>query len=67
MKNTFDLEILPDGQVKIDSEAFTDSAHSDADELLELLEEFMGGPRETIKKDAPKRRLHSHKHVRAGH
>jgi len=51
MANTFEVEILEDGMLKIDSEAFSESMHKNADDLLEAIIEAMGGSVTTTKKE----------------
>jgi len=41
--NTFEIEILEDGTVKIESEEFSESKHVKADEFLSALTEAIGG------------------------
>jgi len=41
-----DIEILDDGVVKVKTQGISDENHMSADELLDLLEEELGGQRQ---------------------
>ena len=43
MRNQMIVEILEDGKISVKTGEFSDDVHVDADELLALIEEGMGG------------------------
>ena len=43
MRNTFEIEILEDGKISLQSDVWSDTKHIDADELLSELEDLLGG------------------------
>lgn len=43
MKAKFEIEILEDGSVKIITESFPDGIHAEADDIVSMLEEEIGG------------------------
>ena len=49
MATSMSFEILPDGQVKIKTSEIGDAHHVSADELLDLLEQELGGERKVEK------------------
>lgn len=57
--NEFDITILPDGRVKVETDDFGPAAHIQADKLLEFLKEKFGGE---VIIEAKKKVTHSHAH-----
>lgn len=51
--NTFEITILEDGTLKIESEEFSEALHLQADQFLEEIESFLGTKRETSRKEHP--------------
>jgi hypothetical protein len=50
MNNTFSVEILPDGKLKITAPGgFSPETHQDADEFVAMMKDLMGGECETKK------------------
>lgn len=50
MNNTFQVEVLADGRIKITSPGgFSPEIHASADEFLAMIQELAGGPVETKK------------------
>jgi hypothetical protein len=50
MTDKIEVEILEDGQVKEKTEDFSDFNHMSADELLDMLDDYIGGE-VTVKKN----------------
>lgn len=63
-KAEFDIEILPDGKMKIQTGDLSGEHHVSADNFLELLQKLLGGP--TVKKSL-KGHGHVHSHGEAHH
>ena len=59
-----DIEVLPDGTLKVTTEGVSTANHRSADDLLKLLDQLMGG--ETTKSRNPVARTHRH-HGREAH
>ena len=55
--DTFDVEILPDGRVKITTDLISPAYHKSADDLIQFFQGLLGG--ETI----VEKRKHGHVHV----
>ena len=53
MPDTMKIEILEDGQLKIQTEGISEANHMSADEFLEGLEEVMGTKRISTKLEHP--------------
>jgi hypothetical protein len=49
MADTIDIEIMDDGVIKIKTTALSEANHISADDLLNEIEELMGGTRVTEK------------------
>lgn len=55
-----EIELLPDGRVRIETDSFSLAHHLDAEELLESLTKLLGGKSETTSRhEAP---THYHRH-----
>lgn len=61
MVNEFNIEILPDGRIKIDTDDFDPTVHTDAERIMKELEDKLGGVVEKKKKRKSKG-FHKHKH-----
>jgi DNA repair ATPase RecN len=64
------IEIMPDGEIKVKTTDVSKVNHMSADQLLDEIESLAGGQRRTEEnKEAAKRKVHHHKHhhVKAGH
>jgi len=51
MADTIQLEILEDGKLSIQTSAISDKNHINADQLLDYIEELLGGERQTEKRE----------------
>ena len=51
--NQFEIIILEDGTLKIESEEFSESLHLQADQFIEEIELLLGTKRQTSKKEHP--------------
>jgi len=60
MADKFHIEILPDGQIKIETEGISGANHCSADELMAEIVKMAGGEHTTEKT------RHGHSHVVAG-
>ena len=65
MADLIDIQILEDGKLSIKTEGISDRNHADADDLLNLLEEAMGGERTTtkLKHKHIHHKVHTHVHA----
>ena len=59
MSDTIEFEILEDGTISVKTSAVSEKNHASADEILDLLEDYMGTKRKT--------RHLEHKHKRHVH
>jgi len=68
MKNQFNIEILEDGTISVDSDSFDPQVHKSADDFVRYLGEMMGG-QVTVKekRSHAKHHHHSHDHVHGHH
>jgi len=60
MKNRFNIEILEDGTISVDSESFDPTVHKSADDFVRYLGEMMGG--EVVVKEKRSHAKHHHHH-----
>lgn len=60
--NEFDITILPDGRVKVETDDFGPAAHIQADKLLEFIKSKFGGE---VVVEAKKKLTHGHIHSHA--
>lgn len=68
MKNAFQIEILEDGTISVDSESFDPTVHKSADDFVRFLGEIMGG--EVVvreKRSHAKAHHHHHDHSHGHH
>ena len=61
-KDTFEFEILDDGKISVKTGSFSGEVHKDADDFLAMLEDLVGGGRET--ESLRKRKHHHHTSVK---
>lgn len=61
MKNQFNIEILEDGTISVDSDSFDPTVHKSADDFVRYLGEMMGG-QVTVKE----KRSHAKTHIHVG-
>jgi len=50
---TMEFEILEDGQIVIKTSEIAEKDHASADEILDLIEQSLGGERKTEKREHP--------------
>lgn len=67
MDNTFDIQVLPDGKIRVTAAGgFSREVHADADALLEMIKNLAGGEVETkqLKPNLadPHSQQHGHNH-----
>jgi len=58
MADIIDIEILPDGSIKVTTDKISAGNHRNADELVKLMASLMGG--EVTTEEATKKRSHTH-------
>jgi truncated hemoglobin YjbI len=63
--NKFNVEILEDGTISVDSDDFDPQVHKSADEFVKYLSELMGG--EVVVKEKRTHAKHHHHHHGHGH
>ena len=57
-KGTFSVTVLKDGSIKVVTDQFSPEIHDQADRLLELLQDAMGG----VEADVVQVKAHKHHH-----
>ena len=63
MGNTFNVEIMPDGKIKVTSPGgFSKETHADADEFIALIKELSGGDVEVKQLKPNLGNPHAHQH-----
>lgn len=63
MNNNFDVEVMPDGKIKVTSTGgFNKETHNDADEFLALVKSLAGGETVTRKLPPKPQERHTHQH-----
>ena len=67
MKDIIDIEILEDGMISVKTSEISAKNHVNADQLLDLIEEALGGERVAAENKEVKQKHHHHHHVKAGH
>jgi len=68
MKNQFNIEILDDGTISVDSDSFDPQVHKSADEFVSYLSKMMGGKVVVKEKRThAKHRHHNHTHEHHHH
>jgi hypothetical protein len=67
MTDVMTLQILEDGEIEIVTSKISDSNHASADELLDTLEEMLGGRRKTVHKTPEREQEHHHHNHNHGH
>lgn len=65
MADSFEVEILPDGSVKVTTDKISQPNHSSADGLLSALARLLGGS--VIRKRRGQSHVHTHEGVRHEH
>jgi truncated hemoglobin YjbI len=60
MKNQFNIEILEDGTISVDSDSFDPQVHKSADEFVRFLGEMMGGEVVVREKRSHAKQYHHH-------
>ena len=53
MINSFDIKILEDGTIQLDSEEFDEQKHLEAEEFMNDITELLGGEKKTTEKEHP--------------
>ncbi len=61
------VKILGDGVLSVDTNAISKTNHISADELIEMMEDFMGGTKEVEKKKVSHSHAHVHEHLHQKH
>ena len=64
-KNKFEIKVLEDGMLCIETEDFSPEVHKQADDLAKHLSELMGGE-VTIKEKRSHAKQHTHSHTHGG-
>lgn len=64
MPDILDIKIEIDGTVSITTDKISDTRHVSADDILTDLEDMLGGPSKTVKRDH-KRHVSLHRHQKA--
>ena len=59
-EDTIKIEILPDGTIRIETDAVSPANHVNADKLLSMIAELAGGKKSKVSKG------HAHKHQHGG-
>ena len=65
MADTLDIEILPDGSLKILTEDVSSANHRNAEDLLSFMAKLSGGERKKEKRKHE--HVHTHAHAHAKH
>lgn len=60
-KNEMDIQILPDGRLRVETNDWSGPAHVAADKFLKLVGELMGG--EVTTEKVKHSHVHNHSHV----
>ncbi len=61
------VKILGDGVLSVDTDAISKTNHISADELIEMMEDFIGEVKEVEKKKVSHSHLHQHQHLHQKH
>ena len=61
------VKILGDGVLSVDTDAISKTNHISADELIEMMEDFIGEIKEVEKKKVSHSHLHQHQHLHQKH
>ena len=61
------IKILGDGVLSVDADAISKTNHISADELIEMMEDFIGEVKQVEKKKVSHTHLHTHQHLRQKH
>ena len=61
------VKILGDGVLSVDTDAISKTNHISADELIEMMEDFIGEIKEVEKKKVSHSHLHTHQHLHQKH
>jgi hypothetical protein len=57
------VKILEDGVISIDTDAISKTNHVSADQLMELIEDFVGEVEQVEKKKVSHHHAHAHQHL----
>ena len=66
-EDTFTVEILDDGTLKIETDTVSPANHKSADEFLAFVSKMLGGPVEKTKRKQGHSHVHTHGQVSHSH
>ena len=66
-QDNIQIEILPDGTIKVTTDAVSMPNHASAEEFLRLMSEMAGSPQKRVRKGSGKHHHHKQDHLHQGH